>query len=556
LTLIYRSVWRDDGVDAINLLEMEFRKWASEKTGLPVDQIPVRGTLAVTDNSKRIDVRRADTESGKAIQCTLVETDPKNRHWTTTAIAISVGLTQTFWIDVDCVDPHARTPEIASPRLVRQLLDRASKPVADGLIIATKVEIIEPHKARIFVEELGHKGRHLPIVVFSPDRRAIPKKTFDRAEAAAKALAGVAQVFVLTPRAEIEVQNYMPQGFWVYGGAVRLYVPPLDFSNPADAVRHPYLARYSIEKHPQLAASSLARRIAKLNSHPPVPSEWPELRRLLRRPSEDEIREQIERNRASKDVESPSPSNVDTEVLTLERLLAEADLMLAESDRKIQEQNVRMSELEDQHINDVIELQIALETIEDLQRNFRLMNLETSEVENSLNFSDPELVEAPEALVDVVELARNILTKLSIPGDADRDLDDLDDGHKGRVWAHTTWQGLLELHRYAVAKASSQFRGGFMQWCSGQGNWSVAKLAMSESETVKADSSLWDKRYFPVSHELSDSGRMHMEAHLKIQIGGGNSIPRLYFFDDTDGKTGLIHVGFVGPHYLVPNTKS
>jgi hypothetical protein len=47
-----------------------------------------------------------------------------------------------------------------------------------------------------------------------------------------------------------------------------------------------------------------------------------------------------------------------------------------------------------------------------------------------------------------------------------------------------------------------------------------------------------------------------MFAHMKIQSGGGGNIPRLYFYDDTDGPTGKMHVGFVGPHRHVRNTRT
>ena len=48
-------------------------------------------------------------------------------------------------------------------------------------------------------------------------------------------------------------------------------------------------------------------------------------------------------------------------------------------------------------------------------------------------------------------------------------------------------------------------------------------------------------------------GEITMLVHLKISEGGGNLAPRVYFYDDTNGPTKKVHVGLVGPHYLVPN---
>ena len=53
-------------------------------------------------------------------------------------------------------------------------------------------------------------------------------------------------------------------------------------------------------------------------------------------------------------------------------------------------------------------------------------------------------------------------------------------------------------------------------------------------------------RIFPVSHEIDSSESIYMGAHLKI--ANGLLAPRLYFHDDTWGKTQKIHVGYVGRH--------
>ena len=93
-------------------------------------------------------------------------------------------------------------------------------------------------------------------------------------------------------------------------------------------------------------------------------------------------------------------------------------------------------------------------------------------------------------------------------------------------------------------------------WCDKSGAWPKNKLAMSESDTVMQDERLRGQRRFKISTDAVEGGVVFMESHLKIQIGGANNIPRVYFHDDTEGKTKKFHIGFVGPHYLVENTKS
>ena len=79
---------------------------------------------------------------------------------------------------------------------------------------------------------------------------------------------------------------------------------------------------------------------------------------------------------------------------------------------------------------------------------------------------------------------------------------------------------------------------------------------MTESERVLNNSAQRAARYLPVDTAVSPAGRVEMLAHLKIAQGGGDNIPRIYFFDDTKGATGKVHVGFFGPHRYMENSKS
>lgn len=76
---------------------------------------------------------------------------------------------------------------------------------------------------------------------------------------------------------------------------------------------------------------------------------------------------------------------------------------------------------------------------------------------------------------------------------------------------------------------------------------------MTEGEPVQNGDKLSRTRIFKVDRAVHASGEIVMLAHLKISEDGGRLAPRVYFYDDTCGPTRKVHVGLVGPHYLVPN---
>ena len=47
-----------------------------------------------------------------------------------------------------------------------------------------------------------------------------------------------------------------------------------------------------------------------------------------------------------------------------------------------------------------------------------------------------------------------------------------------------------------------------------------------------------------------------MDAHIKVAQAGGTLTPRIYFYDDTGGVTGKVHIGFIGPHKYLRNAGS
>jgi hypothetical protein len=152
-----------------------------------------------------------------------------------------------------------------------------------------------------------------------------------------------------------------------------------------------------------------------------------------------------------------------------------------------------------------------------------------------------------------ISQARQVARHVLIPVSSEQSIEVLDRTEVSNVWARDLGQVLGSLERYAYSVVNAGFEGDFLAWIKQKGDYSAQKIAMKESESVMNDPDLRVKRVFKVSDSLDVTGQKLMQAHAKIQIRGGGQIPRVYFFDDTKGSTRKVHIGFIGPHYLVPS---
>ncbi len=156
---------------------------------------------------------------------------------------------------------------------------------------------------------------------------------------------------------------------------------------------------------------------------------------------------------------------------------------------------------------------------------------------------------------EAVGLARDGLSRVVIPDSAVEHIGDLDAAPEAAAWGRATWRALRALDAYA---ADAQTSAGFRDWCERSGSplaWPPGnkRLAMTESETVR--NALLPERTFEIDPQVDPSGHIVMLAHCKIG-GGGTLVPRIYFHDDTKGRTGRVHVGFIGPHREMPNAST
>ena len=155
----------------------------------------------------------------------------------------------------------------------------------------------------------------------------------------------------------------------------------------------------------------------------------------------------------------------------------------------------------------------------------------------------------------LIAQAQAAMPGLCIPASAGQRLNELNSAKDRSAWLRETWRALGALNEYAVSE--HEYAGDVWRWMQESGNehaWHADRVAIHETETTMAMHG--SARNFEISKRIENSGKMTMQAHLKIAPHGGQNIPRVFFYDDTTGETGLVHIGFIGPHHLVPVASS
>jgi hypothetical protein len=277
----------------------------------------------------------------------------------------------------------------------------------------------------------------------------------------------------------------------------------------------------------------------------------------------------IEQKVEQKPVSPPDTERVaalERAVSDLQQQLDEGDARMARSDEEHVAERVRL--IEERQAADVRIGELEAELSEAVQAANRLRAKSDSyaaaliERDSAPDDLAEEIAEAESqfTITGVIEMAREKCARVALPDAALKEIDVLDADEKSADWARELWKGLRALNAYA--EESEFFQGGFWEWCEHSNSehnlWPATskKLAMSESDTIMNSGPLRRTRRFYVDSGIDPSGYIHMQAHMKISEGGGQHIPRLYFLDDAKGKTGAMHVGFIGPHRLVPTTQT
>lgn len=540
MTITYRATWRgnlgNDPRTRFEKMRQAACTWATGES--PETLAEGRTTVEIADDKTRhIDVRTFTTDDGS----TAFEMQTEDSSTSTTDIWMTVvrilQLPNGFYIAIENrteSDDPTRPIQVGRPRVVHSLLNLTENPHVGGSAVSHEVVAIPSHMLSVLLEVLSSEDRELPYVVCTQPP-ADDTEWLHRATRIAQRLEGIATVITLDNNAVTAFRRQLGD-LAVWGGAIRVYMPtPVTSGFPGRI--HRYYPYSRVSQNPALATDRVVQAVAATSAR----RRFPEHFRVFDTP-----------------IATPAAST--------ENALSAGEFKAAEH---------RWNAISQKKDNDLLNLEIERDEItEDLdqaqeelaRRDAQIERLKQVLHDNGLieHFWGSQYEESthiPDTVQDIEEAvlaAQSYLTEwLEIPEDAARDLEKLTTAPTASAWGNSTWRALRALATYAQDNAEGKIAGGFWEWCaSGRpGTWpaTAKKLSMTESDSVLNNAKARRARTLPVSKNISPDGQVEMLAHMKIAEGGGGLAPRVYFYDDTNGRTGKMHVGFIGPHYIMPN---
>lgn len=569
MLLHYRSVFRVDSADPAGAVRAPFAEWVAAHGGGAVELSPGRHTVAeglqveVLEGrgTARYRLRRPGWPMRRVTTLTA-HRDAKGRGW--------------MWLELEyeASATDVRGPRMHPPALIKALLE--ADPGRDGMATLT----VAPQRVTaagldLLIDILCDTERQVPVVVISRHPRKDPEEWAELAKELTTDLTGVAAVYELDREAteRLDVDPAF-EDHKVFGGAVRTYLPGVDPASPDDARRHRVLTAARILEDPGRARRLLTALPWELARTRPLPEP-------LQRVEADGfavvrdaavVLQAAPLTKNAKNVKNAAKVNGQTTLLEsdrigeLEQALTETLAEVARYKEEWREAKARSTMAEERayaadrraeaeildHDATRAELDEALDQVRRLQGELVAAGL----VERAYARVPDE--DRTPLLLSVSEL-RPYLSRLKrVRVEIDWEIAErLDDNFKAATWAAKAWRALRALDDYAAARAGGEFDRDFHAYCRqpppGRTGISANAVAITESDDTRQNRKFAQARLFPVPVEVHPEGKVHMWAHIKLD-SAGRTAPRLHFFDDTAGPTGLVHVGYFGPH--LPNRQS
>ena len=163
-------------------------------------------------------------------------------------------------------------------------------------------------------------------------------------------------------------------------------------------------------------------------------------------------------------------------------------------------------------------------------------------------------LEPPTSFAGLVAQVRDSMPAVVLPDAALAGLGEMDEVPAAAAWAAETWRGLGALAEYAAAVNPKHADPAntdndvlptdwdFLRWCLDGGHprsWPVERIGIDRA-----------RRVFPIDRGVNWSGQVVARTHLLLGDPTDPSAPIMFVHDDLRGRTGRIHIVFLGPQRL------
>jgi hypothetical protein len=415
--------------------------------------------------------------------------------------------------------PEPVAPLPSSPRIIMTLLrSNYWRCMGGSEELSTCARVLQVGQGHLFAQLIANDRRTCPIVLLSqiyPDKGS----TLDGARLA-KFLAGAAIVYQSeSSEVDDELDNLLGEQFSCRRGAVRIYVPGLDFTRAGDERRHRFLLPRDIDDWgPDKTVDIIVRGIARRSTRPkgvltPLDVEAVNRQRRL-------VQLRANQNDASKDEWVPLLDMLEKENKDLQndKTQIEADLQ------------DRIDSLQD----DVRRLQLDKEALK-----YRLEQANAATDQPDLKTVLEKIKQLPRTLSEAVEVIAAIypqriaFTDRAVRSAREADFDDVSTAWRG-LWAMATtlYDVLFEQNGGNKQKAFHD-RSGF-------------ELAMTEGKQTNQD-----KRLKALRKDSFMGCEIDITAHVKLD----RDSTRAYFRAFQQNGTKLIVVGHIGNHLDTAGTR-
>lgn len=589
----------------LDLVREQLHAWMRGKSMDP-DALRLDTWTKPVEHVDAIMLERTERDGSRARRARLEEHNA-NGTWTSQLTVLErAAESDLVWLDV--INPEVREDDsgeqslqrrrwTGTPKLARRLLDVL--PARDGLArLTNRPSNVRGEEAFDLVRAVGDDSRRGPVYVAGTDDTLLERPWFDLVARLLHHTVGLGSAYVLDGEATRIFNDETGSTHGVQPGTIRTFLPGARFGDSGEALKHRVLSTSRIvEDREQRLAHILGWRARELATDKHLPTAATRLDRRFEQQIDSLLVDgAIEASSAAPHASAPATTQAAadevvpgdtgwTEViralhrefgaanLTPEGIEEIARLVKLGRDEQAHRQSVskrlaelqeRNSELTDsiellrvEHDDEILEHGRVYEQLGEANAQVRHLQrklLEAQRPEDAWSPPDAEATWRPANFNDLLNWVGS-LSNVRFVGEQDEALG-LDKHDRVGLLASKTWDALVALEDYGCAKGTGDWtrdvQGYLERTPDGFRGYSANRHTRDESADVRSNPGLRQKRVFAVPPSVADEGEVFMGAHFKITQQGQIS-PRLHYFDDT-ARSGLVYVGYIGPHLPTKRT--